>query len=609
MQKVLDISDIIIKDQLGCTIANKWEEWEGYRQSKKAEWDEVRRYIFAVDTTTTTNNKLPWKNKTTIPKLCQIRDNLYANYIAALFPKRKWLTWEAGSKDSNKLRKRKAIEDYMNHVIVQPQFKEEISKCVLDYIDYGNAFIMARYQDDTVELDGRDTVGYVGPMPYRISPLDIVFDPTASSFQYAPKIRRELVSLGMVKKLLDNRNPDTREDAEALWSYLKDFRNTVKEFPGEISSKDSYFNVDGFDSYRAYVNSGYCELLYFYGSIYDDENDELLENAEICVADRHKVIYKRPSRNISGHDNIFHVGWRVRQDNLWAMGPLDNLVGMQYRIDHVENLKADVFDLLTFPPLKIKGDVEPFEWGPMQKIYVSADGESDVEILAPPFQILQANVEIQQIEQKMEEMAGAPKEALGFRSPGEKTAFEFQRLENASSRLVQSKIARFEEVFVEPLVNAMLGMAQRYVSTAEIRVFDDELGFTDFRSVTREELAGVGRIRPVAARHFAERAEKVQNLTQFFSSAVGGDPEIKAHFSTVKLAKMCEDLLNIHEYELVTPYIRISEQAEAQKMMNAAQEQVAVEAQTSSGLTESDFDEDAVEGLGMTPPDDQGEMM
>jgi hypothetical protein len=155
----------------------------------------------------------------------------------------------------------------------------------------------------------------------------------------------------------------------------------------------------------------------------------------------------------------------------------------------------------------------------------------------------------------------------------------------------------------------MLGMAQRYVSTAEIRVFDDELGFTDFRSVTREELAGVGRIRPVAARHFAERAEKVQNLTQFFSSAVGGDPEIKAHFSTVKLAKMCEDLLNIHEYELVTPYIRISEQAEAQKMMNAAQEQVAVEAQTSSGLTESDFDEDAVEGLGMTPPDDQGEMM
>jgi hypothetical protein len=33
----------------------------------------------------------------------------------------------------------------------------------------------------------------------------------------------------------------------------------------------------------------------------------------------------------------------------------------------------------------------------------------------------------------MEEMAGAPKEAMGFRSPGEKTKYEVQRLESAAS--------------------------------------------------------------------------------------------------------------------------------------------------------------------------------
>jgi hypothetical protein len=27
------------------------------------------------------------------------------------------------------------------------------------------------------------------------------------------------------------------------------------------------------------------------------------------------------------------------------MGPLDNLVGLQYRIDHLENAKADALDL------------------------------------------------------------------------------------------------------------------------------------------------------------------------------------------------------------------------------------------------------------------------
>ena len=48
------------------------------------------------------------------------------------------------------------------------------------------------------------------------------------------------------------------------------------------------------------------------------------------------------------------AGWRPRPDNLYAMGPLDNLVGMQYRIDHLENLKSDVFDQIAYPILKIR---------------------------------------------------------------------------------------------------------------------------------------------------------------------------------------------------------------------------------------------------------------
>lgn len=51
------------------------------------------------------------------------------------------------------------------------------------------------------------------------------------------------------------------------------------------------------------------------------------------------------SRNWLGKTSIVHAGWRYRPDNLWAMGPLDNIVGMQYRIDHLENLKADAMDL------------------------------------------------------------------------------------------------------------------------------------------------------------------------------------------------------------------------------------------------------------------------
>ncbi len=92
--KVLELDDLISRDQLGCSIANKWMEWNMGRQEKVGEWKELNRYLYATSTRHTTNAKLPWSNSTTLPKLTQIRDNLYANYVATLFPKRRWQNWQ-----------------------------------------------------------------------------------------------------------------------------------------------------------------------------------------------------------------------------------------------------------------------------------------------------------------------------------------------------------------------------------------------------------------------------------------------------------------------------------------------------------------------------------
>src|SRR5690606_39402894 len=94
---------------------------------------------------------------------------------------------------------------------------------------------------------------------------------------------------------------------------------------------------------------------------------------------------------------------------------------------------------------------------------------------------LQYNQELAIIEAKMEEMAGSPKEAMGFRTPGEKTAYEVQRLENAASRVFQNKIAQFEEQVIEPLLNAMLVLAQENLSEVTIRILDDEFKAATFR--------------------------------------------------------------------------------------------------------------------------------
>ena len=601
---VLDIDSMMTPDVLGTTIARQWQQWNMLRGTWLTEKEEVRKYVYATDTTKTTNSKLPWKNKTTIPKLCQIRDNLYSNYILAMFPKRKWLTWVPDEQDSNTLEKRETIEAYMDSVISQPNYKVEIEKLLLDYIDYGNCFCMAEWIDNRVEQKDKSQTGYVGPAPRRISPLDIVFNPAATSFEQSPKIIRSLVSLGEVKEILERLTTDENRAAyQDLFDYMISLRMSVRGHVGEASSKDALYNVDGFTNFQSYLQGDYVELLTFYGDIFDYESKKFLKNHVIIVADRHKVISTAPNPSFFGYPPIFHVGWRRRQDNLWAMGPLDNLVGMQYRIDHLENLKADCFDLIAFPPLKIKGYVQDFTWGPMAKIYIGDDG-SDVEILEVPFQVLQTNSEITLLQNTMEEMAGAPKEAMGIRSPGEKTAYEVQRMENAGGRIFITRITQFEEMH-ERLLNAQLELGRRNISSAiELKIYNDEFQTTTFRQLDPAELVGAGCIRPVAARHFAEKAERIQNLNTFFQSTLGQDQEIKTHFSSIKLAKMFEELLDIGEYDLVFPYIRLAEQKEAQQFIQAAQEQLMMEAGTPAGLQPDDYDPQAMES--QMPPEAPG---
>ncbi len=589
--KVLDIKEVVIEDQLACQIARYWQEWNTLRQPWIEKKEEVRKYVYATSTDDTTNSALPWKNKTTIPKLCQIRDNLFANYMATIFPKRKWVLWEGDDEASATLEKKEAIEAYIDWVLEYPVFKKELAKCVLDFIDYGNAFARVQWIDNTVQVEGgqgKTQVGFVGPCLQRISPLDIVFNPLAASFENSPKITRAYLTLGEVKEMLERESgPELKEQYDDLFRYIKNVRESVQGFVGETAPLNSYYQMDGFSSFMHYLQGDFCELLTFEGDLYDKEKDQFLRNYIITVVDRHKIIFKKPNPSYFGTPPIFHVGWRPRQDNLWAMGPLDNLIGLQYRIDHVENLKADVFDLITFPPLKIKGHVENFKWGPFARIHVGDDG--DVEMMAPPFQVLDCNVEISTLEQRMEEMAGAPKEAMGFRSPGEKTAYEVQRLENAASRIFQNKISQFEETFIEPLLNALLELGRRQMTSSSIRVLDDELKIATFSKLTADDITGSGRIRPVAARHFAERAELVQNVNNFFASALGADPEIKAHFSSVALAQMFEDILDLADYNIVQPYVRLSEQADAQRLQQSSQEATMMEAGTPSGLSEDDF--------------------
>lgn len=568
MPETLDLEHLLNPDNLAGEIAKKFDEWNTYRRPWLEEKKELRNFLYATDTKTTTNAKLPWSNSTTTPKLCQVYDNLKANYTAALFPNTNWMRWEAKDLSGANEQKRNVIQAYMQNKLRQGDFEEVVDKIVDDFIIYGNCFGTVEFSTEYNVVDEEPIPGYTGPKLKRISPHDIVFNPTAASFENTPKIIRSIVSLGDMKVMIEQ-GDDTYAD---VFDKVMHNRKTVSMYT-DFDKTEGYI-ADGFSSIQQYYGSSYCEILTFYGDIYDVAEDKLKVNRKISVVDRAYIIEDEEIASWLGKVPIFHSGWRSRPDNLYAMGPLDNLVGMQYRIDHLENLKADVFDQIALPMLKIRGDVEDFDYQPGGRIYMGEEG--DVAPLVPDATALQADLQIQQLENKMEELAGAPRQAMGIRTPGEKTAFEVQTLQNAASRIFQHKASKFESEFVEPVLNAMLESARRNMQTADvIRVLDDFTGATLFKSVTKEDITAKGKIIPMGARHFAERAQRVQQLNQLLQ--IMQNPAVGAHISGKAVAKILA--YELGEQDIYGENIAVEEQKNLQTAMNDSEADMMEELQ------------------------------
>jgi len=566
----IEICELLEQDELAVQIAELYADWDMKRQPWMNAVQEIRDYVFATDTSSTTNNVLPWKNSVHVPKLCQIRDNLHANYMSTLKPNDDAITWEGDDESSESLQKREVIQSYISNKLRQSQFWTEVSRLVYDWIDYGNAFAMTEFVAEKVvdPITGESSTAYVGPRLVRISPMDIVFNPVATNFDHSAKIIRSVKTLASLKADIED-HPEMGYMAE-VFNKMMEKRGQFLGLAEKDFRRNTSFLIDGFGSFLDYFTGDYVEILELYGDIYDKEANKLYKNQIITVVDRSWVIRQKTNPSWFGKPNIFHVGWRLRPDNLYAMGPLDNLVGMQYRIDHLENAKADAFDLIVHPVMKVKGYVEDFDYGPGERIFMGDDG--DVEFMPPDTTMLNADTQIAMYEAKMEEMAGAPKQAMGFRTPGEKTAFEMQILENGSNRIFINKTSYFEEIFLEPIINSMLELARRNLSPSDlVRVVDDQYGAVSFMKITKEDITARGKIRPVGARHFAHNANMVQNLTQF-QQAFGTDQAVMAHISGKAEARLMEELLGLRKYKLYGDNVRIAESYETQQQFQSAQQ-------------------------------------
>lgn len=551
------------RDTIVQTITTMWHHFNFQREQYLEKAMETRRYLTADDTNDTEVGTLPWKNKTTIPKLTQISDNLQSFYMAALMPNDDWFRWEGADEESH--RKANLIERYMQTKMMQGGFRKELEKIVRDWLTYGNCFAGVKWVREVTKskVTGEEIPIFVGPKLVRISPLDCVMEPKAKNFKRSIFITRQMISISQLIQHNERSSVTGKFDEEMIKKLISmrtsaaqgDHHDFIEFF------KDEGMAIDGF-GFPDHLTSQKVELLEFWGDIFNPITQELQTNRLITIADRSFVVRNAENPAWNGEKPFAHSGWRILPDNLYGQGPFDQLVGMQYRSDHLENLKADAFDQIVHPMMIIHGNqVDDFKFEPGGKIYVGDDG--DVEFLRPDTTVLQADNQIAIYHSLMEQMAGSPRESMGFRTPGEKTAFEVDVLQQGADRMFQDKLNRFESHIMQPVLNLMFEMLIRNMDVTDVaRVFNDDTKALELTELTKEDVVADGILRPVGAKHFAARNKRLRELTNFLN--IAENQLVAAHVSGLKAAKMLEQELGFEKFGIVEENIAVIEQLNTQ---------------------------------------------
>ncbi len=563
---VLTLTDI---DNAAVRIADMWVRYNVQSTQALLLNEEARSYVLATDINTTSARILPHKNRTHQPKLTEISDNLQSQYWEATLGSQEWFEF-LGIQDPDRERSM-LIEAWIRSKLEAKKFRQTIGRQLLaDYVFYGNAFAHVDYG---IEVDDRGQLIYRGPIITRISPMDIVFNPQAVSFLKSPKITRQFIHVAVLAswpEMFPTSNFNKTLIDKAIVTRGGDTLNDWVEV-----IKERGITFDGFNTYDEYFKSDYVEVLIYRGDTYNPETGESKLNRVVYVIDRTLVIRDEPSTAPSGFTGLHHAGWRIRPDNLWAQGPLDNLVGMQYRIDHLENLKADVFDIIAHPVLLVKGEgvQEPEDgYAPGAVYYMGVDEQ--VEVLVPDATALNADNQIAQYHAHMENFAGAPPQSRGVRTPGEKTAFEVSTLESNSSKLFLDKARQFEMLLEGILQETYLLMMKNFDSVDFLETFDDLEGQDALREVSEKEIQAIGVFKAVGAKHWSRRNRETVEMREFQLGPLQ-DPKLRAHISGFKMAKFYEKKLRLEEDEIIEEFVGVKEDVHAQLTARAESERLS----------------------------------
>ena len=560
------------------TIIQTWTRWDASKALAIKKWREVEAYRYATDTSSLPSGSA-FTHSTHMPVVSAIAQDLEAILKQVVLPHEDWFTFEPMDSQAARQEQRKTIVSYLKNRHALNGFENVVDTLKGELVSKGICFAQASHVDKSVG----DKQGYVGPMIKSISPYDICFDPTAARFEDSPKIIREIVSLGEMFR----RGEKGTFDQEKVMKLLDERRNAANSDGGE--DKNEQYIPMGFETYQSYLQGGFVELLWFYGDVYDADNNELHESKMIVVADNSFMLLEEDIKTATGKPHIFRSVWQELPDNLWGMGPLENIIGLNYQINHRENAKSEALDRLIYPDKVYVGDVEEMYDDETDTITYLAPEGGGVNELAINTQFFSFDLQIDRLQHSARGAARLPSDLTGFRSQGEKTLGEVAALTEGGMRGFVDKAANFERTTLEPLLKAEVELAHEHFGNAFNVPNKSEAGFIEMLNVSKEDLSINGVLIPRGSKRFARKNQLLASLTQL--SATPLFQVAAPHLSALGTANLLGELLEVQDEGVFEENAQIIEATEQQQMMDQAEQSNAIAA-SQAGIEETMLDQE-----------------
>jgi hypothetical protein len=545
-------------NKIATSITEKYTQFQMYRTSNRDKWTELESYLYATDTTSLDGGNAH-DHTTHIPILASLKEELEAIVYSAVMPHEEFLGWRPYDRQANTIETRRKVLEYIRNRHVLNNFERTLRKLIQDLVVYGNCFVKVCYVDER-----KNGIGYVGPKPLRISPYDIVFDPTRTDFTSTPKILKQMLTIG---EFIDMAKGFPQGVDESVIQRVIDRRGSYTSLSKTEINKAKQYAPDGFTNIESYYASSMVEVLWFYGDVWDLENKEHRKNRCAVVVDRVDLLTEFEETD----PRIFKGSWAEKPDNLWSQGPLDKVVGLNYQINHRENSKSDALDRYIHPDKVFMGDVEEvYNESTGQTIYLAPEG-GGVRDLVPDTTVLTADLHQDRLMQHARTAAGLPPQLMGFRTPGEKTLGEVQNLDDAALRKFLHKAEQLELDLIEPLVMAEIAIGRDNFHSVIEAISTDEEGLPILMEITQADLSANGKLVPMGARRFKRQNQQMTMLNLLANSQLG--QLTASHLKTFNLAQAVESLGGFDQFGLYEKFGAMIEQADAQVTQAALEQQ------------------------------------